>query len=104
MNTGNKNNICLAYAAGPGDIVKTFACWQKGKEDPHQLAVTYSSQFFSACRRLGVRGIAISSCPRAEQIVTDQFHVENFPKGKQRNGLDFHLDQIRYLRDVIRKA
>ena len=104
LNRDSKKNLCLAYAAGPGDIVKTFACWQKGKDDPHQLAVTYSSQFFSACRSLGARGIAISSCPREEQIVTDQFHVENFPKGKSRRGLNFHLDQVRYLRDVIRKA
>ncbi|NTV93218.1 MAG: glycosyltransferase family 4 protein [Chlorobiaceae bacterium] len=96
--------LCIAYAAGPGDIVGTFSCWQNGTDDPNQVAVTYSSLFFKACQSLGARGVAISSCPRAAHIRTDQFYVENMPKGKDVAGLAFHLQQIRYLRRVIQKA
>jgi len=101
----NKNKqLCIAYAAGPGDIVGSFASWQKGMDDPKQVSVTYSSLFFDACKSLQARGVAISSCARVEYIRTKQFYVENLPKGETRNGLAFHLQQISYLRLIIKKA
>jgi len=96
--------LCLAYAAGPGDVVRTFAHWQRGEDDPHQLAMTYSAQFFDVCRRMGARGVVISSCPRADLVRTDQFHVENLPRGPMRRGLGFHLQQIAYMREVVKRA
>lgn len=99
-----KDRLCIAYAAGPGDIVKTFSFWQKGMDDPNQVSVTYSALFFEACRNINARGIAISSCSRADINRTEDFHVENLPKGDAKNGLAFHLQQILYVRNVIRKA
>jgi glycogen synthase len=95
---------CIAYAAGPGDIVKTFSYWQQGLDDPNQMSVTYSGLFFDACRSLGVRGVAISSCARVDRVRTEQYHVENLPKGKVGNPLAFHFQQIMYVRKVVRKA
>jgi len=100
----NKKQLCLAYAAGPGDIVKTFSYWQKGEDDPNQVSVTYSSLFYETCRNLNARGVAISSCSRSDSIRTDQFLVENMPKGKQQHGLLVHLQQIMYVRKIIHKA
>jgi glycogen synthase len=96
--------LCIAYAAGPGDIVGTFSCWQKGMDDPNQVSVTYSGLFFDACKSLDAKGIAISFCSRTANIRTDQFYVENMPKGEEVTGLAFHMQQISYLRRVIRKA
>lgn len=95
---------CIAYAAGPGDIVNTFSYWQKGHDDPNQLSVTYSAQFFDACRNLGLRGVAISSCPRADVVKTGQFHVENLPKRPPATTVSFHTEQVMYVRKVIGKA
>ncbi|UZJ39349.1 glycosyltransferase family 4 protein [Prosthecochloris sp. SCSIO W1102] len=96
--------LCIFYAAGPGDIVTTFSCWQEGRDDPHQVAVTYSSQFFDLCRTLGAKGVAVSSCPRTDRITTAQFIVENLPKGPASNGIAFHTQQIRYVRKIIERA
>ena len=94
----------MAYAAGPGDIVKTFSYWQKGQDDPNQVSVTYSSLFYETCRNLDARGVAISSCSRTDSIRTEQFLVENMPKEKQQHGLLLHLQQILYIRKIIHKA
>jgi glycosyltransferase involved in cell wall biosynthesis len=104
MKTKEKRKLCLAYAAGPGDIVNTFSFWQKGQDDPHQIAVTYSSLFFDVCRNLDARGVAISSCPRKDLTENDQFHIENLPKKTSSNRFARHLQQIMYVREVIRKA
>ena len=103
---GDKKNkqLCIAYAAGPGDIVNTFAYWQKGIDDPNQVSVTYSSLFFDACYSLHAKGIAISSCSRKDSIRTDQFYIENLPKGGEKKGIAFHWQQILYLIHVIRIA
>jgi len=105
MNERNGNQpLCIAYAAGPGDIVNTFSFWKQGLDDPNQLSVTYSALFFDACRSLGARGVAISSCPRADRTRTERFYVENLPKSEASNPLAFHYQQISYVRQVVRKA
>ena len=108
MNTQNGKQpgkqLNLFYAAGPGDIVTTFSCWHEGRDDTHQVAITYSSQFFDLCRSLGAKGIAVSSCPRKDRITTEQFTVENLPKGPARRGIAFHIQQIRYVQKIIERA
>jgi glycogen synthase len=96
--------LCIAYAAGPGDIVGSFSWWQKGMDDPNQVSMTYSALFFDACRSLKARGVAISSCARVDSIRTEQFYVENLPKKGGGGGIAFHLQQIRYLRSIVHKA
>lgn len=95
---------CLVYAAGPGDVVKTFQSWNSGVDDPHQVALTYSGQFFQACKELGVRGVAISSNPRVDGLRTDQFMVENRPKGGPRRGLNYHRQQFAYAKGLVQTA
>ena len=95
---------CIAYAAGPGDVVKTFAHWQKGEDDPHQVARPYSGQFLDYCARTGAKGVLISSCPRADRVTAGDFHVENLPKPAMAGGVSFHLAQIRYARQVLKKV
>lgn len=38
--------IKILYAAGPGDIVQTYKYWLNGVDDPSQVALTYSKQFY----------------------------------------------------------
>lgn len=86
---------CIAYAAGPGDVVSTFKHWLKGEDDPHQVAITYSGQFFDLCQRIGVYGVVLSSNPRKDSIATDQFHVENIPSEDSGRRAQFHYRQMR---------
>ncbi|HZL37571.1 MAG TPA: glycosyltransferase family 4 protein [Tepidisphaeraceae bacterium] len=87
----------ILYAAGPGDVIGTYRHWKQGHDDPSQVAVTYSGQFYSLCRDLGARGYVISYCPRRERIVDGPFIIEHRPLrfGKGPGAL-YHLGQLWY--------
>jgi glycosyltransferase involved in cell wall biosynthesis len=67
------------YAGGPGDIIGTWRHWQEGRDDPGQVAMTYSGQFYDVCRELGAKGYAIAYHPRRERVEDGQFRVEHRP-------------------------
>ena len=67
------------YAGGPGDIIGTWRHWKEGRDDPGQVAMTYSGQFYDACRELGAKGYAIGYHPRRERVGDGQFRVEHRP-------------------------
>jgi len=69
----------LMYAGGPGDIIGTWRHWKEGRDDPGQVAMTYSGQFYDVCRELGAKGYAIAYHPRRERVGDDQFRVEHRP-------------------------
>jgi glycosyltransferase involved in cell wall biosynthesis len=69
----------ILYAAGPGDVVGTFRHWKEGRDDPSQVAVTYSGQFYDLCREIGARAYVISHCPRRDREADAQFRTENRP-------------------------
>jgi hypothetical protein len=50
----------LMYLTGPGNIIGTFEHWKNGKDDPSQLAITYSGQFYETCAELGAEAYVIS--------------------------------------------
>ena len=87
----------IVYAAGPGDVIGTYRHWKEGRDDPAQVAITYSGQFYSLCKDLGASGYVISYCPRAERIVDGPFWIEHRPirfgKGP---GWLYHLGQLWY--------
>ena len=60
--------IRIFYAAGPGDLIGTYGHWKAGRDDPSQVAITYSSQFYDLCRELGAEGYAVSYCPRKDKV------------------------------------
>jgi len=85
----------VIYAAGPGDVIGTFRYWREGRDDPGQVAMTYSGQFFDVCRELGAHGYAIASHPRREVVHDGVFRVEHrtIPFAKAAGPL-YHLGQI----------
>jgi glycogen(starch) synthase len=85
----------ILYAAGPGDVIGTFHHWNAGRDDPSQVAVTYSSQFYDYCRDTGSSGYVISLHPRRETIVDGNLKIEHRP-GRFKNGKLFHFGQIWY--------
>lgn len=87
----------LFYAAGPGDIVGTYRHWREGRDDPSQVSVTYSSQFWAVCNRTGAESLAISSNPRKDFLIDGPFRIENRPRPfPGSRGIAYHLADLSY--------
>jgi glycosyltransferase involved in cell wall biosynthesis len=85
----------IIYAAGPGDVVGTYRHWKAGRDDPSQVAVTYSGQFYDLCRELGAEGYVISYCPRRDRVADGPFRVVHRPVPFQRGpGALYYAGQI----------
>ncbi len=67
------------YVAGPGDVIGTYRHWREGRDDPSQVAMTYSGQFYDVCRDLGARGWVIASHPRREIVEDGNFRIKHRP-------------------------
>lgn len=82
----------IFYAAGPGDVAGTYGHWKAGRDDPSQVAITYSAQFFSLCKELGARGYVLSYNARRQHIVDGPFTIEHRPaRYLKRSGALYHL-------------
>jgi len=85
----------MMYAAGPGDVIGTYRHWTAGRDDPSQVAVTYSSQFYDFCRETGAVGYVISTNKRREKISDGNLTVEHRPTFSQRGSAPlYHLGQV----------
>ena len=56
----------ILYAAGPGDVIGTYNHWINRQDDPSQVSVTYSGQFYEVCCALDAEGYVISSYGKKE--------------------------------------
>ena len=77
--TTPRRRLRLVYAAGPGDVVGTFRHWKEGRDDPSQVAITYSGQFYELCRELGAEALVVSHCPRRDASSDETLRVMNRP-------------------------
>jgi len=95
----------IFFAAGSGDIGKTFDYWLEGKDDPQITSKTYSGQFYSVCRELGFKGVAIAYNPSTYDRTEEGIRVRHIPKPKlpQRGAL-YHIREILYGLRIIYEA
>ncbi len=86
----------LYYAAGNGDIMGTYAHWKEEKDDPSQLSMTYSGQFFDLCRRLGCSGFVLSHDGRTGVLRDGRITIRQRRPARFRNGPGalYHLEQF----------
>jgi glycosyltransferase involved in cell wall biosynthesis len=103
----------IVYAAGPGDVVGTYRHWREGRDDPSQVAVTYSGQFYDLCRDLGAEGYVISYCPRPDKLRDGPFRVRHrrvpfmhsagplYLLGQMWSGLRLTATAVRFRADVV---
>src|SRR5438445_12453728 len=90
-------SLRILYAAGPGNVVGTYRHWKEGRDDPSQVSVTYSGQFYDLCRDLGAEGYVIASCPTAGRLRDGRFHLEHRPiPWEDGPGALYHLGQVWY--------
>lgn len=87
--------IKLLYFTSPGDVIGTFAHWREGRDDPAQVAVTYSGQFFDLCQRLGARGMVVSFRPGPPEVVqAGDITCEHRPAKGSRGRIGFQVGQL----------
>jgi len=103
----------LLYAPGPGDVAGTYRHWKEGRDDPSQVAVTYSGQFYDLCRDLGAEGYVISYCPRPDKLRDGPFRVRHrkvpfmhsagplYLLGQMWSGLRLTATAVRFGADVV---
>lgn len=96
------DNLRLFYAAGPGDVIGTYRHWCAGQDDPSQVSLTYSGQFFDVCRELGAQGYVIASHPRRERVTDEQFVIEHRPRPwPHARSVFYHLAMLAYGLQII---
>jgi glycosyltransferase involved in cell wall biosynthesis len=85
----------VLYAAGPGDVIGTYKHWVEGHDDPSQVSITYSSQFYEVCRALDAQAYVISSNPEKKFFRDGQFLIEHRPIPlRSSSGILYHLGQL----------
>lgn len=87
----------VLYAVGPENAIESYNCWLKGENVSSQVSITYSSQFYEACKKVNAKGYVIAQA-RNKQIVKDeQFIVEHRPVPlANAKGIFYHFQQILY--------
>lgn len=90
-----RRRLRVFYAAGSGDVIGTYRHWCSGQDDPTQMHVTYSRQFFDVFRQAGASCYVISSNANAMAVRDAEMWVEHRPsRFKEGSGIRFHLSQI----------
>ena len=85
----------ILYAAGPGDVLGTYRHWKEGVDDPSQVSVTYSGQFYDVCRELGARAYVLASCRTPGFFRDGPFTIRHRPVPFEDGpGPLYHLGQV----------
>ncbi len=87
----------ILYAAGPGNVLGTYRHWKEGKDDPTQIAMTYSGQFYDVVRDLDARAYVIATCPIPGKLKDGNFRiVHRAVPFENSSGFLYHLGQFYY--------
>jgi glycosyltransferase involved in cell wall biosynthesis len=86
----------ILYAAGPGDVLGTYRHWRTGKDDPSQVSMTYSGQFYDLVRELDAETYVIACNPTPGRIRDGQFRIEHraVPFHHASSALLYHFGQM----------
>lgn len=95
----------ILYAAGPGNVIGTFEHWSQGQDDPSQVSMTFSGQFYDTCSALDAEGYIIASHPTTQVIKADRFTLEHRPIWlSNQSGILYYLGQIFYEVSIVISA
>jgi glycogen synthase len=85
----------ILYAAGQGDVIRTYRHWVQGIEDPTQVSMTSSGMFYDLCRDNDHQAYVISTCPRKDSLRDGNFRIVQHSMPFERGpGPLYHLGQI----------
>jgi len=85
----------ILYAAGEGDILGTYRHWKSREDDPTQVSMTYSGQFFDLCEKLGGRGCVQVRCDKPGKLRDGKFVIrqKRLPRFRNGPGVLYHMEQ-----------
>jgi glycogen(starch) synthase len=84
----------IFYAAGPGDVLGTYRHWKEGHDDPSQVAMTYSGQFYDVVRELDAEALVVGSSTIPGSLRDGRFRIEHRPAPfRNCGGFRYHLGQ-----------
>lgn len=69
----------VLYMAGPGDVIGTYRHWREGRDDPGQVAMTYSGQFYDVMKEMGFEAYVVANHGREERVEFDGITIEHRP-------------------------
>jgi glycosyltransferase involved in cell wall biosynthesis len=86
----------IYYAAGNGDVMGTYGHWKEEKDDPTQLSMTYSGQFYDLCRRLGSTGFVLSHDSKTGEMRDGRMTIRQCTPARYGSGPAplYHLEQF----------
>jgi glycogen(starch) synthase len=90
------HSLRILYAAGPGDVLGTYRHWKAGRDDPSQVSMTYSGQFYDLIKELDAEAYVIA-CNKNRGLLRDgQFVIEHrpIPFHHTPNAVLYHLGQL----------
>lgn len=97
--------VKILYVAGPGNVIKTFEHWCKGEDDPSQVSMTFSGQFYDVCTELDAEGYIIASPNERKFLKRDRFILEHRPVPfRTRSSVLYYLGQLLYQLSIIVSA
>jgi glycogen synthase len=95
----------ILYAAGPGNVAGTYDHWKAGRDDPSQVAVTYSGHFYDVVRELRAEAVVISSNVERRTVRDGNIRIENRPfPSWARGGVLFHVARAWWAIRLMLKA
>ena len=82
---------------GPGDVVQAYEHWRRGRADPSQTHVTWTSQFLDTCTAEGIHAFLLSWNSRAADASHGDVAVQNRPMTwPNSRGALFHVSRAIY--------
>ena len=95
----------IMYQACLADVVGTYRKWKEDRDDPREVSITYSSQFFDFCRNWDIDAYVYSANPDAQELEDGRFRfTQRLWPLPDAQGLYIHLRQLAYAWRVIRAA
>lgn len=97
--------VKILYVAGPGNVIKTFEHWCRGEDDPSQVSMTFSGQFYDVCTELDADGYIIA-CPNERKFLRhDRFILEHRPVPfRAQPSVLYYLGQLLYQFSIVFSA
>ncbi len=95
--SNRSKKLKIVYVGGPGNVIGTFEYWKKGQDDPSQVSMTFSGQFYDVCSTLDAEAYIITSNPEKKFLKEGRFTFESrpVPMAKQ-SGVLYYLGQVLY--------
>lgn len=93
------------YAAGPGDAIHAHKSWRRGKHDPTEVSITFSSQIEQYAQDVGAALYIVCYHDRKDFLEDGDVTIEHLPKPwPKAGGLAFHIRELLYGLKLLRRA